>query len=204
VTLSENAKRSVERLTGWRSPSRGQLAALLQLRKPLACQFSDDGFIPNNPFWPALLYRSVLKLPRTLDPAAIWEATFEGNGWNDSWRGEIYDWLHYHSRIHEVLGIARGTATVRLGGNKGRTFKLKAGDAVILPAGTGHQCLAASKSFLAVGAYPPAGTYDECRPTVEEHERGQKSVRRVGRPRKDPVFGADGPLLEIWKANTKK
>ncbi len=44
-------------------------------------------------------------LPRSLDPAAVWEAIFESNGWGDSWRGEIYDYLHYHSRIHEVLGI---------------------------------------------------------------------------------------------------
>jgi len=108
--------------------------------------------------------------------------------------------LHYHSRIHEVLGIARGTATVRVGGKKGRTLKLKAGDAVIIPAGTGHQCLEASKHFMAVGAYPPTGTYDECGPTNEEHERGVKLVRKVGRPRKDPVFGKSGPLLQVWNA----
>ena len=101
--------------------------------------------------------------------------------------------------IHEVLGIAVGTATVRLGGNKGRILKIEAGDALIIPAGTGHQSLNASRCFLAVGAYPPSGTYDECGPTAEEHERGVKSVRRVGRPRKDPVFGKNGPLLAIWK-----
>jgi uncharacterized protein YjlB len=202
VTLLEHAKRSVERLTGWRAPSPAELAVLVQFRRPHSFHFRDDGFIPNNPFWPLLLYRSALQLPRAMDPAAIWEAIFERNGWGDNWRGEIYDYLHYHSRIHEVLGIARGTATVRLGGKRGRTLKLKAGDAVIIPAGTGHQCLAASKTFLAVGAYPPAGTYDECGPTVEEHERDKKAVRKVGRPRMDPVFGAEGPLLSIWKART--
>jgi uncharacterized protein YjlB len=114
-------------------------------------------------------------------------------------RDGIYDYLHYHSRIHEVLGIARGSAIVRLGGNKGRIVKLKAGDAVVLPAGTGHQCLSARKTFMTVGAYPPSGTYDECGPTAEEHERNAKAVRKVGRPRKDPLFGSDGPLLKAWK-----
>jgi uncharacterized protein YjlB len=138
----------------------------------------------------ATLYRSAVKLPRSLDPAAVWEEIFE------TWRDGIYDYLHYHSRIHEVLGIARGSATVRLGGNKGRIIKLKAGDAVVIPAGTGHQCLSASKTFIAVGAYPPNGTYDEC-------GRNVKIVCRIGRPRKDPIFGSDGPLLKTWKQKRK-
>jgi uncharacterized protein YjlB len=99
-----------------------------------------------------------------------------------------------------VLGIARGSATVRLGGNKGRIVKFKAGDAVVIPAGTGHQCLSASRTFLVVGAYPPNGAYDECGPTVEEHDRNVKVVRKIGRPRKDPMFGSDGPLRKTWKS----
>jgi uncharacterized protein YjlB len=116
------------------------------------------------------------------------------------WRGEIYDYLHYHSRIHEVLGIARGSATVRIGGNKGRTLKVKAGDVLIIPAGTGHQSLKASPTFLAVGAYPPRGTYDECAPTKEDHDRALKTVPKVARPRTDPVCGSRGPLVSLWKA----
>jgi hypothetical protein len=34
----------------------------------------------------------------------------------NSWRDGVYDYVHYHSRIHEVLGIARGTGKVQLGG----------------------------------------------------------------------------------------
>jgi uncharacterized protein YjlB len=198
MTLLQDIKRSAQRITRWRRPSGAQLDALLRTARPATYRFRDDGMIPNHPSWPLVVYRRVLTLPRTLDPAAVWEGLFESNGWGDCWRNGIYDYLHYHSRIHEVLGVARGSAKVRFGGKRGRTLELKAGDVAILPAGTGHQCLSASKSFLVVGAYPPSGTYDECGPSVEEHERGVKRVRKVARPRKDPVLGSQGPLLQLW------
>jgi uncharacterized protein YjlB len=197
--LLEELKKSTERITRWQRPAAEQVATLLRRSKRGAFHFRDDGGVPNHPRWPVLIYWGVVQLPRTLDPAAVLEDLFESNGWGDSWRNGIYDYLHYHSRIHEVLGIARGSAKVRLGGDRGRTLNLRAGDVVILPAGTGHQCLVARKDFLVVGAYPPSGKYDECQPGAEQHERSIKSVEKVKRPRKDPVFGAKGPLLKSWK-----
>jgi uncharacterized protein YjlB len=197
--LLEELKKSTERITRWQRPAAEQVATLLRRSKRGAFHFHDDGRVPNHPRWPVLIYWGVVQLPRTLDPAAVLEDLFGSNGWGDGWRNGIYDYLHYHSRIHEVLGIARGSAKVRLGGDRGRTLNLRAGDVVILPAGTGHQCLVASKDFLVVGAYPPSGKYDECGPGGEQHERSIKSVEKVKRPRKDPVFGAKGPLLKSWK-----
>ena len=126
------------------------------------------------------------------------EALFGANGRGDSWRNGIYGYVHYHSRIHEVLGVARGTAKVQFGGKKGRTLSLKAGDVAVLPAGTGHQCLSASDDFLVVGAYPPFGTYDECT-TAEHHWDALATIPKVGRPRKDPVYGSKGPLLKLFE-----
>ena len=134
----------------------------------------------------------------SLDPAAVFEQLFESNGWGDSWRDGIYNYDHYHSRTHEVLGIARGSGKVQFGGLKGRTIVLKAGDVAILPAGTGHQCLKASDDFLVVGAYPATGTYDECT-SFEDRKKALISVPKTARPRKDPVYGKDGPLLRAWR-----
>ena len=75
---------------------------------------------------------------------------------------------------------------------------MKGGDVAILPAGTGHQCLGASDDFLVIGAYPPNGTYDDCTKS-EDRKAALKTIPKVARPRKDPVFGSDGPLLKHWR-----
>ena len=198
MALLEDVKKVAEKVTGWARPGGRDLGELIRRRKAHGFRFADDGLIPNNPKWPLLLYRNVVRLPRAFDPAAVFEELFERNGWADSWRNGVYDYVHYHSRIHEVLGVARGTASVRFGGAKGRKLRLKAGDVVILPAGTGHECLSASRDFLVVGAYPKSGTYDECRASAQQCKRARKTIPKVGRPRRDPVHGPEGPLIGMW------
>jgi uncharacterized protein YjlB len=96
--------------------------------------------------------------------------------------------------IHEVLGIARGSATLQLGGNKGKTVKVGPGDVIIIPAGVGHECLQASSTFLVVGAYPPTGTYNECRGSFQERDQAMRSIRRVSVPKQHPLYGTREPL----------
>lgn len=201
MSLTENIKRVAEKATGWKRP--GDLKALLRERKPHTHLFKDDGLIPNHPRWPLVIYKNVIRLPASLDAAAVFEDLFEGNGWGDTWRNGIYDWVHYHSRTHEVLGIARGSARVQFGGPKGRTFNLKAGDVAILPAGTGHQCHKASGDLLVVGAYPATGSYDECT-SMADRKKALISIPKTARPRTDPVYGKSGPLLRAWRAARRR
>jgi len=116
----ETVKTLAEKITGWSRPNEADLADLVRERKAHTFRFRDDGVIPNHPRWPLVLYRGAVRSPERFDPAAVLEELFEHNGWGDSWRDGIYDYVHYHSRIHEVLGIARGRATVPLGGSRGR------------------------------------------------------------------------------------
>jgi uncharacterized protein YjlB len=197
MPVMETLKKVAEKSTGWARPGDEALGKLVRLRKPQTYRFKDDGIIPNHPRWPLVIYRGAVRLDEAFDPAAVFEQLFDRDGWGDSWRDGIYDYVHYHSRIHEVLGVARGQAKVQFGGLKGRTISVKAGDVTILPAGTGHQCLAASDNFLVIGAYPPNGTYDECTKS-EDRKAALKNIPKVGRPRKDPVYGAHGPLLKLW------
>jgi uncharacterized protein YjlB len=170
----------------------------LQRIEPLAFRFDDDGLVPNNPLLPFLVYRGGVDVGGR-DPAAAIEQRFAANGWGDMWRNGIYPFTHYHSRIHEVLGIARGRARVRFGGATGEELEVAAGDVAVLPAGTGHQRLSASGDLLVIGAYPPAGTYDLCRATAETRERALATIPHVPVPATDPLYGADGPLMALWR-----
>ena len=116
--------------------------------------FADDGSVPNNPRLPFVIYRRVIDLIGSPDPERVIESVFRSHGWGDMWRNGIFPYVHYHSMIHEGMGIARGRAKVRFGGNKGREVELSQGDVCVLPAGTGHQCLWASPDLMVIGAYP--------------------------------------------------
>ena len=163
--------------------------------EPLSFTFEDDGSVPNNPL-PFLVYKSAIDVAND-HPEKTIEGLFGANGWGDMWRNGVYDYLHYHATVHEALGVARGHARVRFGGNAGQEIEIAAGDVAILPAGTGHQCLSASRDFSVVGAYPPDGTYDECTSSMD-YRKAVQAIARVKRPAKDPIFGRAGPLLTLW------
>ena len=109
-----------------------------------------------------------------------------------------YDYLHYHATVHEALGVARGHARVQIGGDNGKESKISAGDVVVLPAGTGHQCLSAGRATSAVvGAYPPGSQMHVTRPTPENYRKALKTIPEVALPTTDPVLGEDGPLPRL-------
>src|SRR5258706_9183377 len=165
MPLLEDAKRTIERVTGYSRPTAGDLALLTRDRKAHLLRFKDDGETPNNSRLAMILYRSPVRMPDRFDPAAVFEELFASNGWEDSWRDGMYDFLHFHTHTHEVLGIARGSVRAEFGGAGGETLDLKAGDVVILPAGTGHRRRKASKKPLVLGAYPRnSGKHDEPKP----------------------------------------
>ena len=168
--------------------------------EPKAFLFADDGSVPNNPRLPFLFYRSAIDLVGTPDPEEAIENTFEANGWGDMWRNGIYPYVHYHSMIHEGMGVARGRAKVRFGVANGEEIDLKQGDVAVLPAGTGHQCLWASADLVVIGAYPKTGRYDFCRGSKAEHKKALQTIPNVPLPDSDPVFGQSGPLLRLWGA----
>jgi uncharacterized protein YjlB len=157
--------------------------------------FEDDGVIPNSPL-PVLVYRGVISSDAAT--ADGFEALFAQHGWSNAWRDSIFDYTHFHSTSHEVLAIVEGQVRVRLGGEHGASVDFRAGDVVVLPAGTGHRCETASEDLLVVGAYPDGRDFDIRRGDPAERGEVDANLAAVPIPKQDPIGGPDGALLAIW------
>jgi uncharacterized protein YjlB len=195
--LASTFKAGALLVLGWTTLPRRGLSQGKDMKQPDTAAFKDDGIIPNNRY-PLLLYRGVINLGRT-DPAAQVEEQFAANNWTNSWRNGIYPFHHYHSTSHEVLGIYRGSATVRLGGEQGRDFTVQAGDVIVIPAGVGHKNLGGSNDFGVVGAYPDGRQWDLLTGQPGERPKADQNIAALPVPGNDPVYGAGGPLKKIWQ-----
>ena len=159
-------------------------------------EFGPGTWVPNSRL-PVVLVRGALDGPA--DDKEV-HALYRANGWGGTWTWTVYDFHHYHSTAHEALAVATGQATLMLGGHEGQEIKLRAGDLVVLPAGTGHRRLDASADFAVCGAYPPGQEADLLKATEENWQGAEARIAAVPLPRTDPFYGADGPLVRLWPA----
>ncbi|MBB3256684.1 uncharacterized protein YjlB [Paraburkholderia bannensis] len=79
---------------------------------------------------------------------------FAQHDWPVQWHDGVFDYHHFHSTAHEVLGVIAGAAELIVGGPGGRTLRIAAGDVLLLPAGTGHCLVSREDAFQVAGAYP--------------------------------------------------
>jgi uncharacterized protein YjlB len=159
------------------------------MKSPRLMYFGKSSDVPNSGL-PVLIYRAVLA-SATGGKAERFRERFRKSGWTGLWIDTVYDYTHFHSNAHEVLGIAEGKVSIRLGGDRGRLLRLKAGDMLVIPAGVGHKRIGDDDGLKVIGAYP----------------RGQSKfdIKRTGHrephvrlPKTDPFYGEDGPLVGLW------
>ncbi len=164
--------------------------------EPIQLKFRDNGKIPNSKL-ALLIYKNVFSEEKA-DADAI-RQHFEQFNWKNSWQNGVYDYHHYHSTSHEVLGVVSGEATILFGGENGEEVRLEKGDAVAIPAGVGHKKISASEDFSVIGAYPNGSDYDIL--TGEEGERpmADENIDKVPLPENDPVYGQLQGLTALWR-----
>ena len=179
----------------------------------------EAGGSPNNETLPLIVYRAAVDVGGD-EPESVLERTFGENDWGDGFRGDTYPFPHYHSAAHEVVGCARGKARLQFGGPRGPVVDVKAGDAVLIPAGVVHCRLDDAPGYASVGAYPPGQSPNLCVSSEADAEAARQrddtsdlELKVVGRnelpgtkasiagtalPATDPIAGPDGPVATLW------
>ncbi|TDE17467.1 cupin [Dyadobacter psychrotolerans] len=158
--------------------------------------FEDDGIIPNNKL-PLLIYRHAFSARK--EEGALWlEKRFAGQNWSNFWLNGIYNYHHYHSITHEVLGVYAGSASVQFGGESGTIITIDAGDIIIIPAGVGHKNIFSSEDFAVAGAYPEGHSYDVLKGEAGERPFADQRIAAVPIPESDPLLGKNKGLSKIW------
>jgi uncharacterized protein YjlB len=162
--------------------------------------FGDAGNFPNNPRLPVIVYKHAAPAGNASAMADWFEDHWPKHGWRAAWRWGVYVFPHYHSTAHEVLGVYRGHAKLRLGHTAGQAFEVTAGDVIVLPAGTVHQNLGSSADFHVVGGYPEGQDADLLRGAPGERPAADDRIAKVPMPNSDPILGDTGPLRKLWDA----
>jgi uncharacterized protein YjlB len=97
-----------------------------------------------------------------------------------------------------VLGVGRGSVTLKVGGQSGKQLILYEGDVLILPAGVGHYSVDTSTEYEIVGGYPDGRAWDLLKGTEEGRDMTLVCIKKVPIPFTDPVDGEYGSLVNYW------
>jgi len=170
---------------------------LIQEAYLVAHKIEENGNFPNNSILPLMVYKGALRLHPD-DSEEVIKKVFAQNGYTNAWVDSIFDYHHYHSNTHEVMGIFCGKADVQLGGDHGVCIELDKGDVVIIPAGVAHKKLNSTDDFTVVGAYPNGSDYNMKYGKADERPEADEEIAKVKNPDSDPVYGSKGHLFECW------
>lgn len=163
--------------------------------EPLQLKFKRNGKFPNSDH-PLLIYKNVFSEEKT--DADYMINHFMNYNWSNSWTGSVFDYHHYHSNTHEVLGVYKGFATLQFGGENGEQVSVEEGDVVVIPAGVAHKKISSSLDFAVVGAYPDGSDYDLMKEN-DDLAKADAQIANVSLPDNDPVYGKMEGLVSLWK-----
>lgn len=172
---------------------------------------------------PVVVYRNALNNPSFESICAAMQTKdwVEGGHWTIA-KVDAAAVPHFHSNAHECYGVIRGTGHYLLGKSPidpdvdsngqpvGVKFTANAGDVFIYPAGVTHFVTQTEGEYEIVGLYSRSEFNSDEHPwdsndadkSVEGTNEDRKRCERVPIPERDPLYGREGPLLDLWKAVT--
>lgn len=159
------------------------------------------GLIPNTSIQnkPLLIYQNAFSSP-SISASQIESHLSSIGVVKPQWRYTMYSASHFHSTSHELLGISNGEARICFGheDNPKKVEEiLRKGDVVIIPAGVAHRLLEdLTGEFEMVGAYPVGCSWDMCYGKTGEEQKIEK-IRSLSWFNKDPLYGDDGPAMDV-------
>ena len=184
--------------------------------------FAPTAHVPNSTF-PVLIYREVLS---PSDATALkFRDALEKNHWKQGGVFKTFKAHHFHSVTHECYAVFSGSSRLLLGRgplddpDAGKEVDLRAGDMIVLPSGVAHCSLSSDGDYEYLGLYPevsplfrlywptrsnevsqgsPKWDNNFCKADASETEEKAKKAGAVPVPQFDPVYGEDGPLVQIW------
>lgn len=150
---------------------------------------------------PMIIYRGALEPATSLEQDIARASEFLArNGWAIAWYTDkgLHPFHHFHTNAHEIVWVARGSQRGTFGGPDGIDATVRAGDLIVLPAGTGHIGLEKTDDLYMIGGYP-AGT---ARGNVVRSDESiglsfANEIAGIPVPT-DPLTGKDGVLTESW------
>lgn len=177
--------------------------------KVLSHQIPAHGLTPNTSLQhkPLLIYKSAFPPSSSSSPATAssLESHLASVGVvKPQWRYTMYSTSHFHSTSHEVLAISSGKARLCFGheDNPGRVMEVvETGDVVVVPAGVAHRLwedlsTEGGAAFEMVGSYPKGCGWDMCYGREGEEGVGER-IRGLGWFGRDPVYGDEGPVVDV-------
>lgn len=112
----------------------------------------------------------------------------------------MYSQSHFHSTAHEVLCVFAGRARLCFGGEdnpKRVELVVEKGDVMVVPGGVAHRLLEDLEGgFNMVGSYPVGKTWDMCYGKEGKGDK-VKAIADLSWFERDPVYGDEGPSLEV-------
>jgi uncharacterized protein YjlB len=171
---------------------------LVELR-PEERHYGPDGTVLNSRL-PLLIYRNAVAAGPDGDVESAMLDSFRRNDWLNNWRYRgVYEYAHFHSTTHEVLGVVRGEMLLRLGGAGEPETVVRVGDVIVVPAGVSHMSVGGSDDVFMVGGYPEGRDWDlmvDGEVSDAEMRAAYKRIMSLPIPRQDPVTGEP---MHAWR-----